>query len=194
MLKSGSPLNIFTLKKEELEMFNKEAKKYGVLYITLIDKQDKNALVDIMVRSEDAAKVNRIVEKLNLSSVVDTASIRSEVEKDKFEEMSKEAKDIGFQEKSDVEKLADEILSKPIQKEENSISNPDLAKTEKSPLSEPSLENKKTSGVISKSKRPSVRKALKEIKEELKLKETKDEVKEKLEKTIPTKKKKEKVK
>ena len=86
-----------------------------------------------------------------------------------------------------IEQVSD--LDTTIQKEENSISNPDLAKTEKSPLSEPSLENKKTSGVISKSKRPSVRKALKEIKEELKLKETKDEVKEKLEKTIPTKKK-----
>ena len=193
MLKSGSPLNIFTLKKEDLKVFNQEAKRYGVLYTLLKNTNDNdiNGIVDIMVRGEDAAKINRIIEKLKLS-VVDTNEIKTEVERDIQEEMSNEVKDKGVQVKSDVEKLADDILSKPIQKEENEMSNPDLAKTEKSPQSEPSLENKKTSGVVSKKKRPSVRKALREIIEEQKLKETKDEVKEEVKDVkhvVPSKKK-----
>ncbi len=172
MLKSGSPLQIFSLKSDQLEKFHEESKKYGVLYTALIDKKhpDLDGLVDIMVRAEDAPKVNRIVERFKLSAF-DGATIRSEIEKDKIEEMIKDAKDRGVPVRSDEEKLADDILSKPIQKEENEVSNPNVAKMEKSPLSEPSLENKKNSGVAINNKKPSVRQELKEIKEDLKAKE-----------------------
>ena len=83
MLKSGSPLKIFTLKREELEQFHKETKKYGVLYTALIDKKqtDLDGMVDIMVRAEDAPKINRIVERFKLSAV-DIASIKTEIEND----------------------------------------------------------------------------------------------------------------
>lgn len=178
MLKSGSPLQIFSLKENELKKFHEEAKKYGVLYTALIDKKhpDKDGMVDIMVRAEDAAKVNRIVERFKLSSV-DIASIKSEVEKDKIEEMINDAKERGVEVKSDEEKLADDIMTKPIQKEENEVSNPQEAKTEKSPLSEPSLENKKNSGVATNQKKPSVRETLKRIKNELKTRDLREEEK-----------------
>lgn len=180
MLKSGSPLQIFSLKNDQLEKFHEESKKYGVLYTALVDKKhpDPDGLVDIMVRAEDAPKVNRIVERFKLSAV-DVASIKSEIEKDKIEEMIKDAKDRCVPVRSDEEKLADDILAKPIQKEKNEISNPNVAKMEKSPLSEPSLENKKNSGVAISNKKPSVRQELKEIKEDLKAKELAKETSEK---------------
>ena len=69
MLKSGSPLQIFSVKTSELKKFEKEAKKYGILYTALIDKNlpDNDGIVDIMVRSEDASKVNRVVERFKLA-------------------------------------------------------------------------------------------------------------------------------
>ena len=169
MLKSGSQLQIFSLKEDQLKTFNEETKRYGVLYTALMDKKHKNndGMVDIMVRAEDAPKVNRIVERFKLSAV-DIASIKSEIEKDKIESMLRDAKERGVEIKSDEERLADDIMTKPIQKESNEIENPNVAKTEKSPLSEPSLENKNNSGVVSKLKKPSVRETLKEIKRELK--------------------------
>lgn len=169
MLKSGSPLQIFSLKEDELKKFHEESKKYGVLYSALIDKKhpDLDGMVDIMVRAEDAPKVNRIVERFKLSTV-DMASIKSEIEKDKIEEMIKDAKERGVEVKSDEEKLADDIMSKPIKKEENEMSNPNVAMTEKSPLSEHLSENKKNLGVATNQKKPSVREALKKIKEEQK--------------------------
>ena len=168
MLRSGSPLQIFSLKEKELKKFQEETKKYGVLYTALIDKKhpDTDGLVDIMVRQEDASKVNRIVERFKLSSV-DIAEIKTEVEKDKMEEMLQDAKDRGVEIKSDEEKIVDDILAKPMHKDENQMVNPNLAKTEKSPLSEPLLENKSKSGVDTNSKKPSVRSALKKIKEDL---------------------------
>lgn len=170
MLRSGSPLQIFSLKDNELKKFHEESKKYGILYTALVDKKhpDTDGLVDIMVRQEDAVRVNHIVDRFKLSAV-DTASIKTEVEQDKMNEMLKDAKERGVKVKSDEEKILDDIMTKPMQKETNEMSNPNVAKTEKSPLSELSLENKNKSGVTSNSsKKPSVRNELKKIRKELK--------------------------
>lgn len=181
MLKSGSQLQIFSLKEEQLKKFNEETKRYGVLYTALMDKKHKNndGMVDIMVRAEDAPKVNRIVERFKLSAV-DIASIKSEIEKDKIESMLRDAKERGVEIKSAEEKLADDIMTKPIQKESNEIENPNVAKTEKSPLSEHLSENKNKSGVATNLKKPSVREKLKEIKEEIMNRNNNSEVKETL--------------
>ncbi|MBO5376207.1 MAG: PcfB family protein [Bacilli bacterium] len=181
MLKSGSQLQIFSLNTNQLKKFHEVSKKYGVLYTALIDKKhpDEDGLVDIMVRAEDAPKINRIVDRFKLSAY-DTASIKTEIEKDKMEEMIKDANERGVEVISDEERLADDIMSKPIQKEENEMSNPNVAKTEKSLLSEPSLENKSNSGVAINPKKPSVRETLKRIKEEIKTRDLTKEQKEQL--------------
>lgn len=170
MLKSGSPLQIFSIKENELSKFHEQSKQYGVLYTALFDKKhpNKDGLVDIMVRAEDAPKVNRIVERFKLSSVVDMATIKSEIENEKVEEMIKDAEERGIPIKSDEEKLADDIMAKPIQKEQKETLNPSMAKTEKSPLSEHSLENKNKEGVVIDAKKPSVREAIKKIRKEQK--------------------------
>ncbi|MBO5376527.1 MAG: PcfB family protein [Bacilli bacterium] len=179
MLKSGSPLQIFSLQEDQLKKFHELSKQYGILYTALINKKDKNndGMVDIMVRDYDAPKVNRIVQRFKLSAI-DIASIKSEVEKDKMEELLNDAKERGVKVKTFEEELADDILSKPKQKEDNEVSNPQEAMTEKSPQSEPSSENKSNSGVVSNKKKPSVREALKKIKDELKTKELRNEDKE----------------
>lgn len=161
ILKSGKELKVFSVKYDDLKKFTEEAKRYGVLFSALIDKKQKNVdgMVDIMVKAEDAGKINRIVERFNLATI-DTASIKSDIQK------SKESKDKGIEIKSVEEKLVDDILSKPVSKEENEISNPQVAKTEKSPLSEPSLENKRKLEEGAKLEKPSVRERIKEIKKE----------------------------
>ena len=161
MLKSGKELKVFSVKYDDLKKFTEEAKRYGVLFSALIDKKQKNVdgMVDIMVKAEDAGKINRIVERFNLATI-DTASIKSDIQK------SKESKEKGIEIKSVEERLVDDILSKPVSKEENEISNPQVAKTEKSPLSEPSLENKRKLEEGAKLEKPSVRERIKEIKKE----------------------------
>lgn len=162
MLKSGKELKVFTVKEEDLRKFTEEAKRYGVLFCALKGKgKSADGMVDIMVRAEDASKINRIVDRFNLATV-DTASIKSEIQK------SKESKDKGVVIKSVEERLVDDILSKPISKEEKDMSNPQVAKTEKSPLSEPILNNKNKSDKGTKSEKPSVREEIRSIKEEQK--------------------------
>ena len=165
MLKSGKELKVFSVKEEDFKRFTQEAKRYGVLFSAVVNKKEKNSdgMIDIMVRAEDASKINRIVDRFNLATV-DTASIKSEIQK------SKDSKDKGIVVKSIEERLVDDILSKPINKEENEVSNPQVAKMEKSPLSEPISNNKNKSDQGTKSDKPSVREEIKNIKEEQKAK------------------------
>lgn len=72
MLKSGKELKVFQLKQGDLKRFAEEAKRYGVLY-TLVKPESKGAgRLDVMVKAEDAAKVNRILEKLGYGRVEDS--------------------------------------------------------------------------------------------------------------------------
>ena len=185
MLRSGKELKVFTVKSGDLKKFTQEAKKYGVLYCVLADRgnKDPNAEVDVIARAEDASKISRIVERFNLASV-DTASIVNEAEKSKGAKgKTKNAKtagekdagaengqpepDIGVQEKAEKDRLMDALMGKPIKKEENAP-NPSLAKTEKSPLSEPTLKQQRKpaeGATMAKAEKPSVREELRKIKE-----------------------------
>ena len=167
MLRSGKELKVFTIKSGDLKKFTQEAKKYGVLYCVLTDRKNKdpNAEVDVIARAEDASKISRIVERFNLASV-DTASIVTEAEKSKDAKDGQPEPDIGVQEKAEKDKLLDELMGKPVQKEENAP-NPSVAKTEKSPQSEPTSEQQKKSaeGATMTKEKPSVREELRKIKE-----------------------------
>jgi len=180
MLRSGKELKVFTVKSGDLKKFTQEAKKYGVLYCVLADRKNKdpNAEVDVIARAEDASKISRIVERFSLASV-DTASIVTEAEKSKGEKgkardtKTADAKDgqpepdVGVEEKAEKDKLMDALMGKPMQKEENAP-NPSVAKTEKSPLSEPTLKQQRKpaeGATMAKAEKPSVREELRKIKE-----------------------------
>lgn len=137
MLRSGKELKVFTVRNSDLKKFTQEAKKYGVLYCVLADRKNKdpNAEVDVIARAEDASKISRIAERFKLASEA-TASVVTDVEKAKDEKAGQPEPDIGVQEKAEKDKLLDELMGKPVQKEENAP-NPSVAKTEKSPQSEP---------------------------------------------------------
>ena len=169
MLKSGKELKVFTVSEEHLKQFAAEAKRYGVVYCALRGKEKSaDGMVDIMVRAEDASKINRIVERFKLAAV-DTVSIKRDIEKSKAEKTA-----VPFapeQEKPDKEaddRLLDDLLGAPVQKEEHASPNPAAAKTEKSRPSEPpSAQPRKTAEGTAKSpeERPSVREELREIRE-----------------------------
>ena len=168
MLRSGKELKVFTVKNADLRKFTQEAKKYGVLYCVLADRKNKdpNAEVDVIARAEDASKISRIVERFDLASV-DTASIVTQAEKSRDTKDGQPEPEIGVQEKAEKDKLLDALMGKPMQKEENAP-NPSVAKTEKSPLSEPTSEQPRKSAegaTMTKDEKPSVREELRKIKE-----------------------------
>lgn len=164
MLKSGKPLTIFTIKKDDLAKFQQEAKRYGILYCALVDKKDKSkdGIVDIVVRKEDSSRINRIVERFKFAEF-NKVEIISNIEKNR----------------ESVNKGKEQNPKSRVKKKEDNSLNPHLAKTEKSPLSKPFSEVQKTSPIKGnnlKSKKPSVRAKLNDYKKEIKDKSVSKEI------------------
>jgi hypothetical protein len=117
LLRSGKELKVFAVKNEDLKKFTQEAKRYGVLYCALRDKNDTDGMCDIMVRAEDASKINRIVERFKLATV-DTASIKSEIEKSRVaKEEEKTPVEKGTPAEKSTDDFLDELMAKPEQRE-----------------------------------------------------------------------------
>ena len=115
MIKSGKELKVFSFQQKDLPKFTEQAKRYGVLYCVLRDKNTKSdtAMVDIIARAEDAAKIQRISDRFELGKV-DKASIVSEAEKDVAD---REAAANEVPTKSRGEIIVEEAMGKPLQKE-----------------------------------------------------------------------------
>lgn len=161
MLRSGKQLNVFSLSEKDLKKFTAEAKKYGVLYCVVKSKHQvgDSTMIDLIVRAEDAPKINRIVENFKLATV-DKASILSEVAKAKEAKKAQEQAEVNGEDKEAVKEKVSE------QKGKDEKSNPQRAKTEKSPLSEPGSTRAEQNKVgITREKKASVREQLNAYKE-----------------------------
>ena len=134
MLKSGKELRVFAVKEKDLERFCREAKKYGVLYCVLKDKNSKDGLTDVMVRAEDASKINRIFERFKLSTV-DIGQIRQELERASQQLAVTDLQDHTTE--KGAERLVDELLQ-PAPEPTAVHENPTIVPAEKPGLSEPS--------------------------------------------------------
>ncbi len=175
LLRSGKELKVFAVRNEDLKQFTHEAKRYGVLYCALRDKKSLDGMCDIMVRAEDASKINRIVERFKLATV-DTASIKSEIQKSRAVKQAEKTPDEkdpaekGTPAEKSADDFLDELMAQPNQpepvKEQTDNPNPTTAKTEKPLPSEPTSERSgKSAEGTSEPERKSVRQELKEIRE-----------------------------
>ena len=173
MLRSGKELKVFAVQDKDLAKFCREAKKYGVLYCALKDRDAKDGITDVMVRAEDAGKVNRIFDRFRLTTV-DMASVRSEIQRAqaaRADEKEVPEKDRPQRSKEDV--FLDALMVNPAREEQTE--NPTSGRTERYSPSVPSSEPKKQGPVPASqgagnddpNKRPSVRRQLKELRAEL---------------------------
>lgn len=138
MLKSGKDLKVFTIRQEDLKKFSQEAKRYGVLYCVLKDKNnpDPKAAVDVIARTDDAAKIQRITERFRFATV-DQGSITTSIEREK-----------------------DSVFPKSVPQKEQRP-DPTSAKTDRGPLSAPdSKQDGRSNGKTGEQTRPSVREKL----------------------------------
>lgn len=171
MLKDKSPLKVFSMKQEDYLKFQKQAKRYGILYCSLFNKKDKDGMVDIIAREDDAVRVDRIIERFKLTSV-DLAKVESELDKTeqaKVENKQEEKPEIekSIQEKNTSDDLMNLLLKKQNIKEENENINPSqLPSSEKNSPSENLLKQNEKNEGIKKEEKPSIHEKLEDIKEQ----------------------------
>lgn len=105
LVRSGKPLTVFSVKESDLKKFVQEAKRYGILYCAVRDpKGSRDGMVDIMVKEEDAPRINRIVERFKFASVMEAAQIKTEIQKSREEKGKSAPAEKSPKEKSSAEK------------------------------------------------------------------------------------------
>lgn len=191
MLRSGKELKVFAVKDSDLQLFCREAKKYGILYCVLKDRDATDGLTDIMARAEDASKINRIIERFGLATV-DMAQVKSEIERSREAQQAEVPEPpAGPMTEQEVDAILDEMLSPAPERtasdqdkedflntvldasparEEGQTQNPTGGRNERSrqsgPISKPKEQAAPGISDVPERSRPSVRQELKEIREE----------------------------
>ena len=165
MLKSGKELKVFTIRQEDLKKFSQEAKRYGVLYCVLKDKNnpDPKAAVDVIARADDASKISRITERFRLATV-DQGTVVAGIQKEKESIFPKTSvrPQPEYEHHANAGKSMEvrEPAASALQKEPDAV-NPILAKTDLDPLSAPDLRRTdRSNGSTGISRKPSVRQKL----------------------------------
>lgn len=68
LLKEGKPLKFFTLPEDRMREFAREARRHGLLFVPMRDKSNPG-VIEIAVCAQDAAKINRIMDRMCLDFV-----------------------------------------------------------------------------------------------------------------------------
>ena len=88
MIADGKELTVQRIDADQIPYFNAMAKKYGVMFVAVKDKQNPDGKCDIMFRLEDSARVNRIFDRLAISDHPDVAHIKSEIIRSREEKIN----------------------------------------------------------------------------------------------------------
>jgi len=108
MLASGSELKVFTLKgQDKFKVFANEAKKWGVVYsvIRRTDADKKGEIYEVLIKAEDASKLNRMIEKFGLMASVAVETIAEKNSKNDVSQKEGREKEI-----SDAREIINKML------------------------------------------------------------------------------------
>lgn len=68
LLRAGKPLKFFSVPTERMREFTQEAKRHGLLFVPMRDRTDPGS-IEIAIWAEDSAKVERIIDRMQLDVV-----------------------------------------------------------------------------------------------------------------------------
>ena len=166
LLRSGRELKVFAVRDADLRKFCAEAKRYGVLYTVLKDRDAQDGLTDILVRAEDAGKINRIFERFHLSTV-EMGSVQAQTGRERGDRQPEP--DLPLTAKEKAEAFLDELLAQD--GKEGQERDPAEGRAGRSPQSAPFSGRRPNTARDASDRdafsRPSVKKELAQIREEM---------------------------
>ena len=138
LLKSDKPLCILQIKESDISRFNKEAKKYGVLFTAVKDNTNNSGLCDIIAKQDDVTKLNYIMERMGYA--VPEKEIEPEPEPEKADDKDKDKN----QSEPDKDDKSKNTLPRATenQQESESTKHGDSDKTDNRTNSKPSVKKK----------------------------------------------------
>ena len=166
MLRSGRELKVFAVRDEDMRKFGEEARKYGVLYTVLKDRDANDGLTDVMVRAEDAGKINRIFERFRLATV-DVGVVQTEPGRER--DGNDEPWERAVTQKQKVDEYLEDIMRPESEEAERKTGDPAKARMAGSRPSGPSSTKRPSTEKDASGdprSRPSVKRQLEEIRRE----------------------------
>ena len=164
MLKEQRPLKFFTVPSGQMREFAQEAKKRGLLFVPIRNKQNPGK-IELVVFADDAAKVNRVMDRLNLDFVksqAGEAQVEQKPQQDRSAPVQKESVAMeGGPVEFEVGGMEDEF-SVPARQDTAANFTPEEPGKSPSGNSSPS----KDGSPVSPGSKPSVKKELQEIRKE----------------------------
>ena len=118
MLKEQKPMKFFSIPHDRLREFAREAKSRGLLYVVIRDKKNPE-LSEIMVFADDAAKVNRVLDQMNLDFV--KAEVGEAFVEKASEKSGPDIKEAGVKEKTEGVKGNAEVKTEKVVLPEGTI-------------------------------------------------------------------------
>lgn len=168
LIQTEKDLKVFTIRSEDLKLFCTEAKRYGVLYSVLTEKNNTSGICEIMVKASDAPKLSRIIDKLEIATI-DTKALKEAILAQQQIKKQEETK-VSPEELKEAEDLIKELFDEHVNEQDKKKQ--DARVERKDYPFEHNLETQKSD------KKPSVKEQLKEISDELKNRSKKLPIKE----------------
>ena len=173
MLKEQRPLKFFTVPKERMREFARESNKRGLLFVPIHNKKNPEN-IELVVFADDAAKVNRVLDCLNLDFVkaaAGDAAVAQEVQRSDgdVEKEAVQTKDgvVEFEISGEEDEFS---FAGPESQAENFTQGREKgaeeSTKEKNPSGPSSPSKSSSSGLLGNEQKPSVKKELQEIKRE----------------------------
>jgi hypothetical protein len=137
LLKSGKELKVFQVKASDLGTFAEEARRYGVVY-AVVKPLESDKRLDVMVKAADAAKVNRIAERLGYGEVT-ASDVVAQIERSREGKAAdgKAASETEVVDLAEAERITDELFGAPADRDGQQPKNPTEATMEAPHPSEP---------------------------------------------------------
>lgn len=173
LMKDGSNITFFSIQKEDYENFKKQARRYRIPYCSAYNKNKKTSdgLINLVIREQDAQRVNSVVEQYNITKV-DVEKVEKILDEDTKETVAQNTEkpviDKDIQEKNTSQDLMNRLLKKQNIKEENENINPSsISSPEKDSPSENILKTSEGNAKMMNNtdERPSVIEKIERIKE-----------------------------
>lgn len=172
LIRSGRKLDIARIPDEDLKQFCTDAKRYGILYTVLKNRNSKDGVTEIMFKSDDREKFNMIFTKLGKDP-----SYLAEVRDTLAKELDEKSGAVPPEKSMSADEFIDRLMEKPDERKSGREGvhkgDPSAARTSGSGRSEPSSDMQSRSQTDASPSetvhkpRKSVRKELEEIKAEM---------------------------
>ncbi|MEX1377689.1 MAG: PcfB family protein [Eubacteriales bacterium] len=121
ILKEGRETRVFRMETKDLRKFKKFARKYGIRYAAIKEKDSKDKLCDVIIKAEDIPRVNHVLGKMDYINISPTTAAEKEKTDSKKDDQQRSNSDMQNNKSKQREKADSSDAPKDINKDADKL-------------------------------------------------------------------------